>query len=157
MLFCLQWNTAGRCKARNMQDEEGLPFQHEIRPCSQLHSCFVDRKHHTIDSRNLVFFLTIIVVKWNKFFVQNVVVYIAKQKYLLQVLNLFVFKELGKLLSENEGCKRFIFWQEQRCPRPSLFCSPTSPPLWKLSVLKVPNVNSPVRNNKKWPQVIATW
>ena len=38
-----------------MQGEEGLPFQHEIRPCSQLHSCFVDRKHHTIDSRNLVF------------------------------------------------------------------------------------------------------
>ena len=38
-----------------MQGEEGLPFQHEIRPCSQLHSCFVDRKHHTIDSQNLVF------------------------------------------------------------------------------------------------------
>ena len=156
MLFCLQWNTAGRCKARNMQGEEGLPFQHEIRPCSQLHSCFVDENIIQLIAE-IWFFWTIIVVKWNKFFVQNVVVYIAKQKYLLQVLNLFVFKELAKLLSENEGCERFIFWREQRCPRPSLFCPPTSPPLWKLSVLKVPNVNSPVRNNKKWPQVIAAW
>ena len=48
--------------AKNLQGEEVLPFQLEIGPFSQLNSCFLDRKHHTIDSRNLDFFLTITVV-----------------------------------------------------------------------------------------------
>ena len=41
--------------AKNLQGEEVLPFQLEIGPFSQLNSCFLDRKHHTIDSRNLDF------------------------------------------------------------------------------------------------------
>jgi len=53
-------------------------------------------------------------------------------------INLFIFKEFGTLPSESEGCKRFIFWRKQRLPRLSLFRSPSSPSLWKLSVLKVP-------------------
>ena len=48
--------------AKNLQGEEVLPFQLEIGPFGQLNSCFLDRKHHTIDSRNLDFFLTITVV-----------------------------------------------------------------------------------------------
>ena len=42
--------------AKNLQGEEVLPFQLEIGPFSQLNSCFLDRKHHTIDNRNLDFF-----------------------------------------------------------------------------------------------------
>ena len=42
--------------AKNLQGEEVLPFQLEIGPFSQLNSCFLDRKHHTIDSGNLDFF-----------------------------------------------------------------------------------------------------
>ena len=42
--------------AKNLQGEEVLPFQLEIGPFSQLNSCFLNRKHHTIDSRNLDFF-----------------------------------------------------------------------------------------------------
>ena len=36
----------------------------------------------------------------------------------------------------------FIFWHQQRRPRPSLFRPPTSPSPWKLSVPKVPIFNS---------------
>lgn len=49
------------------------------------------------------------------------------------------FKELSTLPPENEGCLRFIFWQEQRCPCPSLFHPLMLPLLQKLSVLKVPD------------------
>ena len=41
---------------KNLQGEEVLPFQLESGPFGQLNSCFLDRKHHTIDSRNLDFF-----------------------------------------------------------------------------------------------------
>ena len=41
--------------AKNLQGEEVLPFQLEIGPFSQLNSCFLDPKHHTIDSQNLDF------------------------------------------------------------------------------------------------------
>ena len=41
---------------RHLQGGEGLPFQLEIRLCSQLNSCFLHRKHRTIDNWNLDFF-----------------------------------------------------------------------------------------------------
>ena len=40
---------------RHLQGEEGLLFQLEIRLCSQLNSCHLDRKHCTIDSQSLDF------------------------------------------------------------------------------------------------------
>ena len=54
-VFGTKKESPARRLAWHLQGEEGLPFQLEIRLCSQLNSCFLDRKHRTIDSRNLDF------------------------------------------------------------------------------------------------------